>query len=71
MGRTFKAVGAAVSGAVIVATYVYFDNQSDAVAMLAPFILAVLGLEVAIFGYFLVGALWKRKDRDAGTGGDR
>jgi hypothetical protein len=61
VGRTFKAVGAIISGVVIVASYIYVDNQSDAIAMLAPVILTVFGIEIAAFLYFLFGALWKRK----------
>ena len=71
MLRKFHAVGAVVFGILIVATCVYVGNLPDAAAMLWQFILAVFVVEIAVFIYFLVGALWKRKGRCASPGGDK
>ena len=71
MGRKFHAVGAVALGIIIVATYVYFDNLPDAAAMLWPFLLAIFVTEIAVFVYFLAGALWKRKARGTRPGGDK
>ena len=71
MGRKFHAVGAVVFGILIVLSWLFMDGNVEAIAMLLPWSLIVFGLEIAVFVYFLVGALWKRKRRGVGVGGDK
>jgi hypothetical protein len=61
MGRKLNAAGAVIFGVLIVLSLIYTDANVEAVAFFLPWSLIVFGLEIAVFVYFLVGALWKRK----------
>lgn len=60
-GLKFNIAGAVIFGVLIVLSGLYTNANVEAVAFFLPWSLIIIVAEIALFLYFLAGALRKRK----------